>query len=170
MKMKKNSTKILVTLALLVSVGMLLSYVEHLLPPLGAVPGVKIGLANIASVFALYVLGARCAVVVSSLRVLLSALLFGNVLGLLYSASGAACALIGMCLVKRLRLFSAVGVSVVGGVLHNAAQIVAASLVMRTHSLVLFYLPPLLISGTLAGVLIGLASGFLVERLRGKIK
>ena len=74
-----------------------------------------------------------------------------------------------MIFLKKCRIFSAVGVSVVGGVLHNVAQIIAASLVMETLSLVTFYLPALLISGTAAGIVIGIASGLLVKRLENKI-
>ena len=169
MNTSKRNVKTLTVLSLCVAVAMLLSYVEQLLPVFIPIPGVKIGLANVATVFALYTLGAWYAAVVSGVRVVLSALLFGNVLGLLYSASGAALALVGMILLKKCRVFSAVGVSVVGGVLHNVAQIIAASLVMETLSLVTFYLPVLLVSGTVAGVVIGVASGLLVARLKNKI-
>ena len=168
--MKRRSGALtLATLAMLVAVAMLLSYVEHLLPSPIPIPGVKLGLANIATVFALYVLGRRYAVIVSLVRVALSALLFGNALGLLYAASGAALALLGMCLLRGCPFFSAVGVSVVGGVLHNIAQVIAAAFVMRTAELIAAYLPLLLVFGTLAGVLIGIASGLLVSRIGDKI-
>lgn len=169
MKTSKRSVRTLTVLSLCVAVAMLLSYIEHLLPVFVPIAGVKIGLANIATVFALYTLGASYAVTVSCVRVVLSTLLFGNVLGLIYSASGAVFALAGMILLKRCRLFSAIGVSVVGGVLHNVAQIIAAALVMETFSLVTFYLPVLLVSGTAAGIVIGIASGLLVARLKNKI-
>ncbi len=167
--MRSEKTRKLAVLALSVAVAMLLSYIEHLLPAFAAVPGMKIGLANIATVFALYTLGAPCAAAVSFVRVGLSALLFGNVLGLLYSASGAALALLGMWLLKSCRIFSVIGVSVTGGVLHNIAQIIAASFVMKTSALFVFYLPALLVSGTLAGIAIGIVSGILVKRLKNKI-
>ncbi len=166
--MRNKRTKRLVLLALLTSAAMLLSYIEHLIPPLVAIPGVKIGLANIASVFALYSLGLGPAAAVSAARVVLSALLFGNPLSLFYSASGALLSLVGMWLLKKCGLFSSVGVSVAGGVLHNTAQILSASLVMKTASLTLFYLPVLLLSGTVSGAVIGLASGLLIKRLEGK--
>ena len=109
MNTSKKNVKTLTVLSLCVAVAMLLSYVEHLLPVFIPIPGVKIGLANVATVFALYTLGAWYAAVVSGVRVILSALLFGNVLGLLYSTSGAALALVGMILLKKCRVFSAVG-------------------------------------------------------------
>ncbi len=167
--MKKIDTKKLTTLALLVSVAMILSYIESLIPPLVAVPGVKLGLSNIATVFALYTLGATAAVTVSVLRVLLSALLFGNFVSLIYSVAGAALALAFMILLRRIAAFSSVGVSVAGGVAHNAGQIIAACIVMENAAISL-YLPPLIISGTLAGVAVGIASGVLVKKTEKYLK
>ena len=159
----KNSTKKLTVLSLTVSVAMILSYVESLIPPLMAVPGVKIGLSNIATVFALYSLGIPSAIAVSLVRVVLSALLFGNVASLIYSLSGAALALVFMCLIRRVHLFSTVGVSVVGGVAHNTGQIIAACVVLNS-SAISVYLAPLIVSGTVAGILVGIASGILILR------
>ena len=167
--MKKIDTRKLATLSILISVAMILSYIESLVPPLVAVPGVKLGLSNIATVFALYTLGAPAAVTVSVLRVLLSALLFGNFVSLLYSISGAALALAFMLLLKRISVFSTVGVSVAGGVAHNAGQIIAACFVMENAAIAV-YLPPLVISGTLAGVAIGAASGVLVKKTEKILK
>lgn len=162
---KNMNTKTMVTLSALIAVAMILSYIESLIPPLVAVPGVKIGLSNIATVFALYALGWPYAICVSVVRVLLSALLFGNFVSLIYSLSGAALALLSMILLKKLNCFSTVGVSVVGGVCHNAGQIIAACIVMDTVA-ISFYFIPLVISGTISGVLIGLAAGRLVERIK----
>ena len=167
--MKKFDTKRLATLSILISVAMILSYIESLIPPLVAVPGVKVGLSNIATVFALYTLGAPAAVTVSVLRVLLSALLFGNFVSLIYSISGAALALVFMILLRRVGIFSSVGVSTVGGVAHNAGQIIAASIVMENAAIAL-YLPPLIISGTLAGIGIGAAAGILVKKTEKYIR
>lgn len=159
------STKKMTTLALLVAVAMILSYIESLIPPLAAIPGVKIGLSNIATLFALYVLGWQSAVCVSLVRVCLSALLFGNFVGFVYSLSGAVFALVVMIFLVRIRLFSTIGVSVAGGVMHNAGQVLAAALVMRSGEIV-YYLAPLAVSGTLAGVAVGIAGGLLAARLK----
>ena len=167
--MKKIDTKKLATLSILISVAMILSYIESLVPPLVAVPGVKLGLSNIATVFALYTLGAPAAITVSVIRVLLSALLFGNFVSLIYSISGEALALAFMVLLRRVSVFSSVGVSVVGGVAHNAGQIIAACLVMENAAIAI-YLPPLIISGTLAGVVIGVVSGLLVKKTERFLK
>lgn len=161
-------TKRLVTLSAIIAVAMILSYVESLIPAFVAVPGVKIGLSNIATVFALYALGWPYAICVSVVRVFLSALLFGNFVSLIYSLSGAALALLAMILFKKLDIFSSVGVSVAGGICHNAGQIIAACLVMETAAISL-YLIPLVISGTIAGVVIGVIAGNLVERVKKHI-
>lgn len=158
-------TKKMVTLSSLIAVAMILSYIESLVPAFVAVPGVKMGLSNIATVFALYTLGWPYAICVSVVRVFLSSLLFGNFVSLIYSLSGAALALLVMILLKKLDSFSSVGVSVAGGVCHNAGQIIAACIVMQNAAISL-YIIPLIISGTLSGVLIGLVSGMLVERIK----
>ena len=153
------------TLALLVSVAMILSYVESLIPAFMAVPGMKLGLSNIATVFALYTLGWPAAITVSVVRVCLSALLFGNIPSLAFSLAGAALALAVMIPLKWVDLFSSIGVSVVGAIFHNVGQVLAAAIVMKTLG-VTYYLLPLLLSGTVAGVVIGIISGILVERIK----
>ena len=162
---KKLTTKQLVTLSALIAVAMILSYIESLIPAFVAVPGVKMGLSNIATVFALYALGWQYAICVSVVRVFLSALLFGNFVSLIYSLSGAALALALMILLKKLDSFSSVGVSVAGGVGHNAGQIIAACIVMENAAISL-YIIPLIVSGTLSGIVIGLVAGNLVERVK----
>ncbi len=162
---KKLTTRQLVTLSALIAVAMILSYIESMIPAFVAVPGVKVGLSNIATVFALYALGWPYAICVSVVRVFLSALLFGNFVSLIYSLSGAALALGVMILLKKLDKFSSVGISVAGGVCHNAGQIIAACIVMETTAIAV-YIIPLIISGTIAGVVIGLVAGNLVERIK----
>ena len=168
MTKKSFDTKKMVILSALVAVAMILSYIESLVPAFVAVPGVKVGLSNIATVFALYALGWPYAICVSVVRVFLSALLFGNFVSLIYSLSGAALALLVMILLKKLDRFSSVGISVAGGVCHNAGQIIAACIVMETTAIAI-YIIPLILSGTIAGVVIGLVAGNLVERVKKHI-
>lgn len=168
--MKRSfDTRRLAVLSALIAVAMILSYVESQIPAFVAVPGVKIGLSNIATVFALYTLGPSAAVTVSLVRVCLSALLFGNTVSLIYSLAGAALALVVMLVLMRIRLFSELGVSVGGGVAHNAGQVIAACLVME-NAAISVYLAPLAVSGVIAGVAVGVASGLLVKRLEKHIK
>ena len=121
--MKK--TKRLVLLAMLTAVAMILSYVESLLPSVG-IPGVKMGLANIAVIFALFRFGWKEAAALSLVRVVLVSLLFGSVGAMLYSLAGAVLSLAVMALLRRIDRFSTVGISVAGGVAHNAGQILMA--------------------------------------------
>ena len=152
---------------LLIALALALSWLESLLPPLG-VPGVKLGLPNLVVVFALYRLGAWDAWGLSVVRVLLASALFGSGVSLAYSAAGAALSLAVMGLLKKTGKFSSVGVSVAGGVSHNAGQIMVAMALLETTRLA-WYLPVLWISGTVAGVLIGIASGELVDRIPDQV-
>ena len=162
-------TRKVARMGLLLALSMILSYVETLIPAFVAVPGVKIGLANIVIVFALYTLGDMEAISLSLIRVLLSSLLFGSVLSLLYSFSGALLSLVGMVLMKKVKIFSATVVSVTGGVLHNLGQILVACLVLETDVL-LYYLPVLILSGTITGAVIGIIASLVIKRLENNIR
>ena len=151
---------------LITALALVLSYVESLLPPLGVL-GVKLGLPNLAVVFALYRLSWKDACVISLVRVVLVTLLFGNGAALAYSAAGAALSLAAMGLLWKAGKFSSVGVSVAGGVAHNAGQILVAMALLETSRLA-WYLPVLWISGTVAGVLVGIVAGVLVKRVPDK--
>lgn len=157
------STKKLTALALLTTTAMILSYVESLLPSVG-VPGVKLGLANIAVIFALFRLGGKSALAVSLVRVFMVTMLFGSMSALLYSLAGAALSLGVMALLRRTDRFSTVGVSVAGGVAHNAGQILMAMLLLGTARLAYYY-PVLVISGVAGGIFTGLAAALLIRRV-----
>ena len=149
---------------LLTALAMVLSYVESLVPLSFAVPGVKIGLANIAVMFALYKLGAKAAVIISLVRVVLVSILFGNLFSMVYSLAGAALSLAVMLCAVRIKKLSAMGVGVLGGVFHNVGQIIIAAFVLQTAGLI-YYLPVLCISGTVAGIAVGLVSGIVADRI-----
>lgn len=159
-------TRKVVHMGMLIALAMVLSFIESQIPAFVAVPGMKLGLANIAIVFALYSLGFREALGVSLIRVVLSAILFGSVVSGLYSAAGAILSLLGMALLRKSGFFGTVGVSVSGAVLHNLGQIGIACFILRTQALV-YYLPFLILSAVLSGVVIGIISAVLVERLGG---
>lgn len=159
------NTKKLTTLAITVTLAMALSFLESQIPPFVAIPGVKLGLANIAVIFALYRFGAKEAAAVSALRVFLVGLLFGSFVSTLYSIAGAILSFFVMLLLRRLKIFSEVGVSVAGGVCHNIGQIAVACVLLETN-VILYYLPFLLLSGTVAGVGVGVLSALLVRKLK----
>lgn len=150
-------------MAMCIALALILSYVESLVPSPG-IPGVKLGLANLVVVFALYRLGWKEALGISLLRVFLVALLFGHAASLAYSASGAALSLLGMLLLKRWDKLGCLAISVIGGVLHNVGQILMAWALMGAN--VVWYLPVLILSGTVAGVAIGVVSAILVKRVK----
>ncbi len=154
-------TQKLTVMALTTAIALVLSFVESQIPAFVAVPGVKMGLANIAIVYALYRLGWKEAAIISLIRVVLVSLLFGSAL---YSLAGAVLSLLGMALLKKTGKFTEIVVSVAGGVLHNIGQIAMASIILETDAL-RYYLPFLLVSGILAGVVIGLISGILIRRI-----
>lgn len=158
------NTKRMTTLALTLSAAMILSYIEGTLPPFTAVPGVKIGLANIAVLFALYRLGVGAAVCVSLARVFMMFVMFGTGVSFLYSLAGACLSLAGMVLLKKSRLFSPAAVSVAGGVLHNCGQILMARFLLTTD-VVLYYMPALMVSGVVAGVAVGAVCSVILNRV-----
>ena len=160
-------TKKVAVMAMAIALAMILSFVESQVPALVTVPGVKLGLANIAVVFALYKLGWKEAVLISLIRVFLVSLLFGNVASLFYSIAGAVLSLTGMILLRRIKALSTVAVSVAGGVLHNVGQIAMACILLETN-VIKYYLPFLILSGTVTGVVIGLLAAIMIKRVEVK--
>ena len=160
----RNNTRRLTSLALTVSFALILSFVESRIPAFVAIPGVKVGLANIAVIFTLYKFGIKEAAAVSLVRVLLVSMLFGSPISMIYSISGAVLSLSAMFLLKKLTPVSEVVVSVSGGILHNIGQIGAASIMLGTN-VVSYYLPFLLLSGTIAGIVVGVASAMLISKV-----
>ena len=134
-----------------------------------AIPGIKVGLANIAVIFTLYKFGAKEAVTVSIIRVLLVSMLFGSPVSMIYSAVGAILSLSSMILLKRFTPLREVAISVCGGFMHNVGQIAAASFLLSTNVFI-YYLPFLLLSGTIAGIAVGVASAILIKRISFDIK
>ena len=167
MTVRSNRSKIrtLTQLSMCVSVALLLSYVELLIPPIySAIPGIKMGLPNVAIIFVLYRFGVREAAAVSLVRLAVVAMLFGNPMTLIYSLAGAALSLLGMALLRRTDLFSTVGVSIAGGVLHNLGQILVAMLLLSTAEIG-YYMIVLAVTGTVSGALVGLCGAFAVARV-----
>ncbi len=160
-------TRTVALTGLLIALALVLSYLESLVPLSFAVPGIKLGLPNLVIVFALYRLRPATAAAISLLRVALVALLFGSALSLAYSAAGAVLSFAVMLLLKRSGRFGCTGVSVAGAVAHNLAQIATAALLLETPSLA-WYFPVLCVSGTAAGVCIGLLAALLVKRIPAK--
>lgn len=151
--------------AILTALAMVLSWLESMVTVSAAAPGMKLGLTNLVVIFALYRMGPRDAAAISLVRVALVSMTFGNAYSFAYSLAGAALSLAVMALLRRAGRFSILGVSIAGGVGHNLAQVLVAMAVLGTGRIA-WYLPPLLVSGTLAGVTIGAVGGVLTERIK----
>lgn len=145
-----------VTLAFLLAVSMLLAYVESLIPFGIGIPGIKLGLPNLVVVLMMYIYNDKEALLVNLVRIVLSGFLFSNLYTILYSLAGALCSFAIMFLLKKTKKFSIIGISISGGVFHNVGQLLVAMIVVQTVA-VAFYLPYLMISGILTGLIIGIA-------------
>lgn len=156
------NTRKITKLAALISVAVILGYVESLFPPVAA--GVKLGIANTVIIAALYIHGGKDAYIVSVLKVVLCMALFGSMTSFIYSLSGAVLSLSAMIIAKRSKNFSIISVSGLGGLCHNIAQFVCAYIIIGKG--VLFYLPVLCLSGILCGVLTGIAAQLIIKRGR----
>lgn len=144
---------------ILSSLAILMGYVEYIIPSPVPIPGIKLGLANVIVIIAMYFVGNKAAMSVSAIRVVISSLLFGGFSGFLYSISGAIASFIVMSLIKKIKYSGIIGVSILGGVFHNIAQIAVAALVLQTSGLV-YYIPVLLVSGVITGIIIGLIAKY----------
>ena len=121
-KMKRKTAY----LGMMAAAAILLGYIESLLPLYIGVPGVKLGISNLATVFVIYYYGTKEAALVSAVRILVVGFLFGNLFSILFSLAGAALSLLVMAGVKRIRGFSVFGVSMAGGIAHNVGQLIVA--------------------------------------------
>ncbi len=142
--------------SMLISLALVLSYVERFIPLnlIVPLPGIKLGLANIVTMFALFNIGIPSAIIITLLRCILASFLFGGMSSLLYSLSGAFLALFTMVFLKLgyNKVFSLLGISMGGAAAHNAGQIIMASIMMK-NTAIYAYLPILLLAGLGTGLL-----------------
>lgn len=180
---------------IMIALAFILSYIESLLPTFTGIPGVKIGLANIVTMVALYVLGWKYAATVSLVRVVLAGLIFNGMSAMIYGLAGAALSLVVMILLQSIAkagsapvqgkrrssrpdtsdvsegspsFFSLPAISVAGGVAHNIGQILVAWAVLG--GAVLYYLPMLIVSGLVAGVVTGIIAYYVNKYVQRSIK
>lgn len=151
-------------LGVFAAVAIIFGYVESLFPFFAGIPGIKLGLANLAVLFILEKYTWKEAALVSAVRILVIGFLFGNMFSILYSLAGAALSLAVMNLMKKRAGFSILGVSVSGGVSHNIGQLIIAALIVENTAF-LYYAPVLIISGVITGLLIGLLTREVLKRI-----
>lgn len=161
-------TQRMILFSFLVTLATALHSLEMLLPNPFPLPGAKLGLANIASLLAIYLYGLKGGISVALLRVLISSLLTGTFLslGFLLSLSGAFVSTLVMSFLRRYsRFFSLIGVSMAGALSHNLGQLLLASYLIQTRA-VFYYLPLLLVLGLPAGFLTGIITQTLLRYFR----
>lgn len=160
----RSSSSLVAACALLTALALIFSYVESLFPlPIG-VPGVKLGIANLVILIALYRYGFKMALIVNVMRIVLAGLLFSGLFGVLYAMAGGLLSLFAMGLLKKTGIFSIIGVSFVGGVVHNFGQVTVAAFLV-SHVGMYAYFPILLFSGLVAGTILGIIAHNLLVRL-----
>ena len=152
-------------LGLLLTLALILSYVESLIPIFVSVPGVKLGLANLVVLICLYAYPSKYAFLISGMRVILAGLLFGSMFSILYSLAGAFLSLVVMLLAKKLFKLGILGVSILGGVFHNVGQLLVAIAVVSNYRIGYLF-PYLLLSGILTGAIIGFIANMIVPYLK----
>lgn len=154
--------KTVAKLGILASLAIIAAYLERLFPMPIPVPGVKLGLANVVVVMALYTMGIKAAFGISVLRIVVVGMLFGSLFSIAYSLSGGLLSFAAMAAAKKIGVFGVVGVSVLGGVMHNVGQIAVAAMIVQNTGL-FFYTPVLIIAGVLTGILIGYTAGYSIK-------
>ena len=153
---------------MMAALALIFSYVEVLFPFNAGIPGVKLGLANLVPLIILYRLDARYAFAANLIRVILAGLLFSGLFAALYSLAGSLTSFLVMYLLKKTHLFSVIGVSTAGGVFHNLGQLTVAMLAVSGPQLI-HYMPVLIISGMIAGIIVGIGAAILLDRIPEKL-
>ncbi|MCR4806801.1 MAG: Gx transporter family protein [Lachnospiraceae bacterium] len=163
----KRPSHFVAYVALMTAVAAVLGYLEMLIPlNMFGIPGVKAGLANVVSLAALYYFGPLYAVCIMVSRVVIVGFMFGNMYSIIYGLAGGFLSLFVITLLKKTGLFTMTGVSAAGGVFHNMGQLIIALITLKGINL-LYYMPVLIISGTVCGCLMGILSSMVSERLFG---
>lgn len=159
------STKRISYIGILTSMALILSYFERLIPPPVPIAGVKLGLANIIILIALYILSYEDSFIILLLKVFCVSFLFSGITGLLFGLSGGILSYVSMVIFKKSNLFSIVGVSIIGGVMFNVGQIFVSVLLVSNISM-FYYLPVLIIFGLISGFLTGIIAHYVVITLK----
>ncbi len=153
----------------MLAVALILSYIETLIPISVAIPGIKLGLANLAVVLCLYFFGFKESLILAVIKALLTGLLFGNFYMIIYSLCGAVLSCIIMALMIKVKVFHIPVVSAAGGVAHNIGQLIIAYFTIKTYGII-YYVPILIISGFLTGIFIGIIVSLVLPYMKKILK
>ncbi len=160
--MMKNKTAFM---GLLLAFALILSYIETLLPLQAGIPGIKLGLANLAVLLCLYLFNGKEAFLLTTIKALLSGLLFGNLFMIMYSLAGAWISCLIMIFMKKSKWFHVPVVSAAGGVAHNMGQLLVAGFVVKNYG-VFYYVPVLIIAGLVVGLIIGSVTSLILPYIQ----
>lgn len=160
--MIREKTKKIALLGVISAFAAILSYVESIISLSIFIPGVKLGLANLAVVIVMYIYGNKEAISINIVRIIVVGLLFTNLFSILFSISGALISCLVMILLKKIDIFTPVGVSVAGGVAHNVGQMAVAMFIIESYSVV-NYLPVLMFAGIVCGLFIGILAVMVIK-------
>lgn len=158
-------SKKIASYGLFIALAFIFSYIESLIPLPFPVPGIKLGLANIVVIIAIYGIGVKEAFVLSMVRILLVGFTFRDPSTLAFSFAGGILSWLTMAIFLKLKFFSIVGVSIIGGIAHNIGQIVVAIIYVNNLNLI-YYLPFLMVSGVVSGAMIGVLGALIIKRLK----
>lgn len=155
----------------MIALAFAFSYLESLIPFNFGIPGIKLGLSNLVVLTALYTMKTSDTFIISIVRIILSGLLFNGTFAMIYSLVGGLLSFAIMYIIKKTDKFSPIGVSAVGGTVHNLGQIIVAGFVMNTYRIV-YYFPILMFSGLITGIVNGIIASIIINRLDkiGEIK
>lgn len=159
-------TKRLTRMGLLTALALILFTVEAQIPPIVPIPGVKLGLANIITIYAMFCLGPKDTLCILLCRIFLGSVFSGQMMTFFYSLSGGMLCYLSMLVMRKIVTVKQIWVcSIVGAIAHNVGQILAAILIAGTPSLAIYF-PVLLVSGIITGLVTGLCAQFTVQHLR----
>lgn len=162
--MKKINIKHICTLALMIALAFAFSYLESLIPFNFGIPGIKLGIANLVVIAALYTMNVKDALFISVIRILLSGLTFSGPFAMIYSLIGGLLSFLAMLVAKKSNKLSPIGVSALGGSIHNFGQILVAAVVMRTYRII-YYFPILILIGLVTGIVNGIIADIIIKRI-----
>lgn len=160
----QTKTKFIATSAMFVCLALVFSYVEVLVPFSVGIPGVKLGLANLVIIIALYEMDFKYAFVINAIRIVIAGLLFSGFFGMMYSIAGGLLSILVMWALKKTGLFSMIGVSMAGGLAHNLGQLLVAAFLVSNLKMFIYF-PILMFSGIGSGILIGIVSYIIDKKL-----
>lgn len=159
----------LTTDALLTALALIIFIIELQIPPIVPIPGIKLGLSNIITLTAIYLLGKKDAGIILFLRIVLGSLFAGSISSFIFSFCGGIFCYISMIIFSKIFKEKITITSIFGAISHNIGQTVAALFVMKSFA-VLWYLPYLLIAAIITGAFTGIISQLIYQRMRSRVK